>query len=191
MTKMMQDFLIPFATIAIAEMGDKTQLAMMALAARHRHTLQIFMGAMAASAVVDGSAVALGSIISRYIPRNAVSVAAGIVFIAFGMLTLVKKEEKGRARLLSKKALFIVAFMLFFVSEFGDKSQFAALLFGAQYNLLLAILGTLTAIGLLLIVMLNVGKYVSRKIDERKITILSAALFIGLGAYFLVKAAAG
>ncbi|HLD96964.1 MAG TPA: TMEM165/GDT1 family protein, partial [Candidatus Nanoarchaeia archaeon] len=91
---MLQDFLVPFATIAIAEIGDKTQLAMMAMAARYKHTLQIFIGAMAASAIVDGSAVVLGNYASRYVPKTPVTIAAGVLFILFGVHTLLKKEEK-------------------------------------------------------------------------------------------------
>ncbi len=185
---MIADFLVPFATIALAEMGDKTQLAMMALAARHRHTLQIFLGAMAASAIVDGSAVAIGGYIARYVPATAVSAAAGIIFIAFGIFTLLKKEKEEKTPTASKKALFFAAFTLFFVSEFGDKSQIAALLFGAQYNLLLTIAGTLSAIGLLLIIMLNAGKYVGKRLNEKALRLLSGALFIGIGIATIANA---
>lgn len=186
---MISDFLIPFATIALAEIGDKTQIAMMALAAKHRHTVQIFIGAMAASILVDGSAVAIGGFAAKYIPYTAVSIVAGLLFIGFGMVTLFGKEKEEMPKL-SKKAVLAAAFTLFLVSEFGDKSQIAALLFGTQYNLALAFLGTICGIGSLLAVMLAVGKYVSKKIDERKVKMLSAGLFLAIGAYSLIKALA-
>ncbi|MFH1222265.1 MAG: TMEM165/GDT1 family protein [Candidatus Micrarchaeota archaeon] len=190
---MLQDFLIPFATIAIAEMGDKTQLAMMAMAARYKHTMQIFLGAMAASAIVDGSAVVLGNYASKYIPKTPVSIAAGILFIIFGIYTLLRKEGKegeksGRAAAATKKSIFVAAFVLFFVSEFGDKSQFAALLFGTQYNLLLTLLGALAGIAVLLVVMLAAGKYISKKLNEKAVRLLSALLFIGIGLFTLLRA---
>lgn len=186
---MIQDFLIPFATIALAEMGDKTQLAMMAMAARYRHTLQIFLGAMLASVIVDGSAVALGSYFSKYLPRTAVSIAAGALFVLFGIYSLLAKEqEKGKIAVVSKRSVFIAAFALFFVSEFGDKSQLAALLFGTQYNLLLTILGTLMAIALLTALMLAAGRYIRAHVNEKKIKMLSSLLFIGIGLFTLMRA---
>ncbi len=189
---MIQDFLVPFATIALAEMGDKTQLAMMAMAARYKHTLQIFLGAMAASAVVDGSAVALGNYASKYVPKTPAAVAAGILFILFGIYSLLRKgEEKGKAAAATKKSIFVAAFALFFISEFGDKSQLAALLFGTQYNLLLTIMGTLGAIAALLAIMLAAGKYISKKLDEEKVKALSAMLFIGIGTWTILRALNG
>lgn len=189
---MLQDFLVPMATIAVAEIGDKTQLAMMAMAARYGHTMQIFLGAMAASAVVDGSAVALGNYVSKYIPKTPVTIAAGIIFVLFGIYTLLRKEGKegeknGKAAAATKKSILIAAFILFFVSEFGDKSQFAALLFGTQYNLLLALLGALTGIAAVLIVMMFTGKFVSKHLNEKTVRLLSALLFIGIGLFTLLR----
>ena len=188
-TKMIQDFLIPFATIALAEMGDKTQLAMMALAAKHRHTMQIFLGAMLASVIVDGSAVALGNYFSKYMPRAPVSIAAGTLFILFGIYSLLTKEqEQGKTAAVTKRSVFFAAFALFFVSEFGDKSQLAALLFGTQYNLLLSLLGALAGIAAVLVIMLRIGKYVSKHLSEKTIRLLSSLLFIGIGLFTLLRA---
>src|SRR3989338_5489952 len=183
---MLQDFLVPFATIAIAEIGDKTQLAMMAMAARYKHTLQIFIGAMAASAIVDGSAVVLGNYASRYVQKTPVTIAAGVLFILFGVYTLLKKEEKESEKGNGKKSMLAAAFLLFFVSEFGDKSQLAALLLGTQYNLPLALSGALTGIAAVLIVMLHIGKFVSRHLNEKVIRLLSALLFISIGLLTLL-----
>ncbi|MBI2549844.1 TMEM165/GDT1 family protein [Candidatus Woesearchaeota archaeon] len=187
---MLQDFLIPFATIALAEIGDKTQLAMMAMAARYKHTMQIFLGAMAASAIVDGSAVALGNYASKYVPKAPVSIAAGVLFVVFGIYTLLRKEENesAKAKGMTKRSVLIAAFILFFFSEFGDKSQFAALLFGTQYNLLLALLGALSGIAVVLAVMLHIGKFVSKHLDEKATRLLSALLFIGVGLFTLMRA---
>lgn len=188
MIEVLLDFLIPFATIFLAELGDKTQVAMMAFAARYRHALAIFFGAMSASAIVDGSAVFIGRYVSDFLPRFWVSVAAGVLFVIFGIYSLARKEESGKVKLAARKSVFIAAFMLFFVSEFGDKSQFAALLFGAKYNLALAVLGTLSAIASVLVVMLVAGNYVRKLFSERAIRLASSALFISIGALILLQA---
>ena len=161
---------MPFATIAIAEIGDKTQLAMMAMAARYKHTLQIFIGAMAASAIVDGSAVVLGNYASRYVPKTPVTIAAGVLFILFGVYTLLKKEEKESEKGNGKKSMLAAAFLL-----------------GTQYNLPLALSGALTGIAAVLIVMLHIGKFVSRHLNEKVIRLLSALLFISIGLLTLLR----
>lgn len=187
MKAVLQDFLIPFLTIAVAEMGDKTQLAMMALAAKYKHTLQIFLGAMAASAIVDGSAVVAGSYIARYLDRNIVAMIAGALFILFGLYFLLKKEEE-KAAAVSKRSVFLAAFALFFVSEFGDKSQFAALLFGAQYNIALTVLGTLAGIASVLVIMLLAGRFVHKHLSEKAVRLGSSLLFIAIGLLTLAAA---
>src|SRR3989338_1199999 len=144
---------------------------------------------MAASVIVDGSAVLAGSLLSKYIPETPVAVAAGAIFIAFGAFTLLKKEKEGKAHPVTRKSVLAAAFLLFFVSELGDKSQLAALLFGTQYNVLLALLGALTAIAAVLIVMLAAGRYVSRHLSEKAIKTASGLLFIGIGALMLFRAA--
>ena len=193
---MLQDFFVPLATIAVAEIGDKTQLAMMAMAAKYRHTMQIFIGAMTASAIVDGSAVVLGNYASRYLPHKPISIAAGIIFVLFGIYTLLRKEGKEdektrKAATATKRSIFIAAFVLYFVSEFGDKSQFAALLFGTQYNLLLTLLGALVGIAAVLATMLLIGKYVSKHLNGKAVRILSALLFIGIGLFTLLRSLGG
>ncbi len=72
----------------LAEMGDKTQLATMALAAQYAAPVPVFLGAFLAMALVDGLAVAAGALLAKRIPERALKVAAGIIFILFGILTL-------------------------------------------------------------------------------------------------------
>jgi Ca2+/H+ antiporter, TMEM165/GDT1 family len=180
---------VPFITIAVAELGDKTQIAMMALAAKYRHTLQIFIGAIAASAVVDGSAVLLGAYFSIHLPKALLSLVAGVVFILFGAYMLLRGNEEESSRKVTKKSVLAMAFLLFFTSEFGDKSQFAALLFGTQYNIILTLLGTLGGIALVLVVMLLAGKYLRAHLSEKHTRIFSSLLFLAIGVWLLIGAA--
>jgi len=186
---MIADFLVPFVTIAVAELGDKTQIAMMAFAARHRHTLQIFLGAMAASLIVDGSAVLLGAYVFVYLPKVLLSAVAGSIFILFGIYTLLKREKEKGGGAATKKSVLAMAFLLFFTSEFGDKSQLAALLFGTQYNMLLTLLGTLGGIAAVLVAMLLAGKYIREHFREKRVRLFSSLLFLAVGAWLLIGAA--
>ncbi|MBI2664635.1 TMEM165/GDT1 family protein [Candidatus Woesearchaeota archaeon] len=186
---MLADLLLPLAVIAIAEIGDKTQLAMMSMAARYGHTLQIFFGAMVASALVDGSAVVFGSYVARFIPVNVLLVASGLIFVAVGVFTLIRREEES-VKMKGRKSVFLMAFSLFFVSEFGDKSQVAAFLFGANYNVFLAFLGAVAGIAIVLSLMLLIGKLIRRRLNEKIVRIASSLLFLILGVLTLAKALA-
>ena len=175
---MLQDFFVPMLAMALAEVGDKTQLAMLALAMRHRHVFHIFAGAMGASALVDGSAVVLGTFVARYFERSFVSVLSGFLFVFFGLWMFFRREKEGKMRLqLGRRSVFFAAFMLFFVSEFGDKSQFAALLFGVRYNLFFAVLGSLAGIAVVLSVMLAFGRFIGSRIDVRLVRLGASVIF--------------
>jgi len=82
----------PFWTVAgaffLAEMGDKTQLATMTLAAEYQAPALVWLGAVLAMAAVDGVAIVAGVLLHKRIPERAVKVAAGVAFLAFGLLAL-------------------------------------------------------------------------------------------------------
>jgi Ca2+/H+ antiporter, TMEM165/GDT1 family len=183
---MLQDFFVPFIAISIAELGDKTQLAMMSLATRNKHILQLFLGATTAAVIVDGSAVLIGGYIADYIPKITVSIAAAIIFIVFGILSLISKDETQKKEI-TKKSAFATAFLLFFISELGDKTQLTAILFGTQYNLVLTALGVITAMALLILMAILAGSFVKHHLNEKVVKIASAVIFIAMGLFLLTK----
>jgi putative Ca2+/H+ antiporter (TMEM165/GDT1 family) len=77
-----------FLMIFLAELGDKTQLSIFALAANRRAFLSVLVGATAALILTTLMAAALGSAIGRFVPEKVIKVVAGVVFIGFGVLTL-------------------------------------------------------------------------------------------------------
>jgi putative Ca2+/H+ antiporter (TMEM165/GDT1 family) len=77
-----------FLMIFLAELGDKTQLSIFALAANRRAFLSVLIGATAALILTTLMAAALGSAIGRFVPEKVIKVVAGVVFIGFGVLTL-------------------------------------------------------------------------------------------------------
>ncbi len=78
-----------FGLIFLAEIGDKTQLTVMLLAARHRSPLSVWVGAALALALASLVAVLLGGVVSRYVPQGVINTGAGLIFILFGVLLLV------------------------------------------------------------------------------------------------------
>jgi len=87
-------FVSTFGLIFLAELGDKTQLAAMAMAARSHSPLAVFVGAMAGFSLVTLVGVAFGGLITRLIPEAYVRLAAGGLFILFGVFILMGKGWK-------------------------------------------------------------------------------------------------
>lgn len=176
---MIQDFLIPFAAISLAELGDKTQLAVLCLASQTKKHLNLLLGVILAFILADGLAIILGKIFSGLIPINYIKTAAGIIFITFGIITLVNnKEEKTTCEL---KKPFLSAFTLIFISEMGDKTQISAGLFAAEYNPILVFIGVLLALTILSIIAVYMGKFISTKINKKTIHTIAGILFIAIG----------
>lgn len=115
-----------FALIAAAEIGDKSQLVCMTLAARHRHW-PIMLGASCSFALLNLLAVLFGAAVARWVPEQVVAAAVAVLFTAFGLRALLTKEEEGDVETVRRSGhgLFATTFLLIFVAEFGDKTQLA------------------------------------------------------------------
>ena len=180
----MFDFFIPFSTIAVAELLDKSQIAIMFLAAHARHHGKLLFGVMLAFLFVDGLAVLAGSTVTTIIPDSIAKVIAAATFFVFGALMLFKngqpivKEKIG-------KGVFLSGFTLVFFSEWGDKTQIASAVFASRYQPVLAFLGIMCALFLLTIIALYFGKILTKKIDEHMLRKAAGILFIILGAIFI------
>jgi putative Ca2+/H+ antiporter (TMEM165/GDT1 family) len=115
-----------FALIALAEIGDKSQLVCMALAAHHRHW-PVILGAASAFIALNTLAVTFGAVIALWVPER---VLAGLVAVLFGLFGLyaLRTQSGGAAERVveqSYHSIFLTALLLIFVAEFGDKTQIA------------------------------------------------------------------
>ena len=125
---MIQDIFIPFLLVGLAELGDKTQLAVLVLSTKTKQYGSLLAGVMLAFALTDGIAIVLGDFIASVVPLDYVRIFAGILFVIFGVLMLYnrdKDEDNGSYEL---KSPFVSGFSLILVSEMGDKTQLAAAL---------------------------------------------------------------
>ncbi len=176
----MQDILIPLIAVAIAELGDKSQLLILLLASRVKKRSQLLFGVVLAFFIVDGVAILAGSWITTIIPINMFKIISGIIFVIIGILLLIKKESKDEPKLYSKNS-FLSGFLLIFLAEWGDKTQFASALFAAQYNALMVLIGVMFALTFLSILAIYFGKLISNKINKKLITKIAGVVFIGTG----------
>lgn len=185
---MIQDILIPFLAVGLAELGDKTQLAVLILSTKTRRYGALLAGVMLAFALTDGIAILFGNLIAQHVPENYVRVAAGIMFIFFGLMTLKDRDKEDEAGACELKNPFMSGFWLILLAEMGDKTQMAAALFATQYDPVLVFIGVMLALFILSMTAVYLGKRIMEKVDKKSISTIAGALFIVIGASFLMQA---
>ena len=115
-----------FTLIALAEVGDKSQLVCMTLAARHRHW-PVILGAATAFLVLNTLAVLFGAGVAAWVPERVTAGLVAVLFGAFGIHALRRQDEdeSGDVAERSGNGIFFTTLLLIFVAEFGDKTQIA------------------------------------------------------------------
>ena len=177
--------MIPLAAIAVAELGDKTQLSVLLLSSKTDKHLQLLVGVMLAFLIVDGVAVLAGSWITNVIPMFYLKIISGLVFILFGLFMLLNNKEEEEAK--SKyKNVFLSGFLLIMLTEWGDKTQIAAALFAINFNPVMVLIGTMIALAILSTIAVFFGKIISKKLDKKLITKVAAVIFIVMGILVFV-----
>lgn len=126
-------FLKVFFTEFIAEMGDKTQLMLIALTSKYR-LRDIILGTAAAILVLNGLAVLAGGLVSEFVPDWLIKTIAALAFLYFAATTVAgddddEDEEGGKSKI---KFAPLAVFCTFFIAELGDKTQLTAITFGAN-----------------------------------------------------------
>lgn len=183
MTHILEDFLVPLGSIALAELGDKTQLSLLLLTSQTRRRLHLLAGVMLAFLIVDGVAIAAGAVVTTVVPEQVLRLASAAVFIAFGVYMLLFPGKKEDASLFHRGA-FTSGLLLILVTEWGDKTQLAAALFATRFHPWLVLAGTLASLAALSAVAILFGRLVAERVDRRFLTLTAGVLFVVLGVVF-------
>lgn len=173
-----------FALIAAAEIGDKSQLVCMTLAARYR-ALPIVAGASFAFALLNLLAVLFGAAVSRWIPSELVGLIVIVLFSVFGLLALFSKEDEENAETVGKSGhgIFVTTFMLIFAAEFGDKTQLAVAALSASLPPAPVWFGATLALVCTSSVGVWAGKALLKRVPIHWLHRLSGLLFLGFAAF--------
>lgn len=182
----MEAILNSFILVFISEMGDKTQLLALVLAAKFRKPIPIMFGILVATILNHALASYIGSFITGYVSSEVLKWALSLIFIGFGIWILVPDKDEG----FQEKhhwGPFLTTTVAFFFAEIGDKTQLATVALGAKYALPLSVtigttLGMLGADGLAVIL----GHKFTTKIPMTFVHRLASALFILFGIAILV-----
>jgi len=173
-----------FGLIAAAEIGDKSQLVCMTLAARHK-AWPVVLGASAAFALLNLAAVLFGAAVARWVPEWAVGTAVAVLFAGFGLRALLAREEgeDGEPQEKSGHGVFVTTFLLIFTAEFGDKTQLAVAGLGASLPPAPVWLGGTLALAATSVLGVWAGRALLRRIPLHWLHRLSGVLFLGFAAY--------
>ncbi|AKL98636.1 TMEM165/GDT1 family protein [Endomicrobium proavitum] len=182
----METFLTSFLLLLIAEMGDKTQLVALAFTARFK-AYQVILGVAAATALTNFIAVVAGGLISSAVNVEIIKIVSFILFILFGLWTAFGKEEENADT--QKKVIispFFTVALFFFISEFGDKTQIAAMTIAANGSPAAVFAGAVLGMFCANLVGICAGIFLGKKLPVNVIKYIAAALFIAVGVSGLI-----
>lgn len=175
--------LIAMGAVALAEMGDKTQLLAMAFACKYS-AVKVMVGVFIATVLNHAAAVALGTLVARNEALNVwIQAIAAVSFIFFGLWTIRGDRLEGEENRKTRFGPVITVAIAFFIAELGDKTQLATIALAAQFPDFPAavLLGTTTGMMIADGIGILVGVVLSRRIPERIIKLASAGVFILFG----------
>lgn len=184
---MIQAFLASIAVVALAEIGDKTMLLAIVLAARLRAPWQIIAGIFAATIVNHALAALVGSEVAGLVEAPWFRVAVALGFVAMGLWTLVPdKFDDDEGGFTDRGGAFLTTAVSFFLVEMGDKTQVATIALGAQYHSVLAVAAG-TTIGMMIanIPAVFLGEELVKRVSLKATRIAAALLFVALGLWQL------
>ena len=179
----MEAFLVSTGIVALAEMGDKTQLLSLVLAARFRKPWPIVLGILVATLANHALAGAAGAWVTTFLGPQVLRWVLGGSFIAMAAWMLVPdKLDEGDADKAPRLGVFGTTLVAFFLAEMGDKTQVATVMLAARYDVWLpVVLGTTLGMMLANAPVVWFGDRVTRKVPIRVVHLVSAAIFAVLG----------
>lgn len=183
-------FFIALATVAVAEIGDKTQFVTLTLSARFRKPGAVLAGVLTASVANHGLAAVGGVWVSRLLPDTLLAWVVGLGFIAMAVWTLRGGEDHEEApRLATGRGAFLTTFLLFFIMEMGDKTQIATAALAAGFdNVLWIVAGSTLGMLVANVPAVWIGHRYATRIPARFMQRLSATIFTAIGLAVIANA---
>jgi Ca2+/H+ antiporter, TMEM165/GDT1 family len=175
--------------VAVAEMGDKTQLLSLVLAARFRgqHWI-IIAGIFAATLLNHLLAALLGGWVATTVPPRVLGWILGLSFLAFALWALIPDTLDEPNQSIRKHGAFLTTLILFFLAEMGDKTQLATVALGAKYaSLGMVTLGTTLGMMAANIPAVLIGEKLCERLPMSKMRFIAAALFAVFGMLILLN----
>ena len=186
----MEPLLVSAGVVALAEIGDKTQLLAFILAARFKKPAPIILGILFATIVNHGLAGALGAWITASISPEVLRWVLGLSFIGMAAWTMIPdKIEEEESQIAKKFGVFGATLITFFLAEMGDKTQIATVAMAAHYAApLMVVMGTTLGMLIADVPAVFAGEKLATKIPMKLVHSIAAAIFAALGIATLLGA---
>jgi len=168
-----------FTLIALAEVGDKSQLVCMSLAARHRHW-PVMLGATTAFFALNALAVLFGAGVAAWVPERVTAGLVAMLFGAYGIHALYKQDD-GESEYVAERSghgIFLTTLLLIFVAEFGDKTQIAVAGLAGSFDALPVWLGATAALLVVSVLGVLAGRTVLQRLPLLWLPRISGGVFL-------------
>lgn len=177
-----------FGLVFLAELGDKSQLVCMTLAARHRHW-PVLAGSTVAFMILNTLAVVFGAGLSHWVPERILAGIVAMLFAVFGILALRAKEEDGDEKITERSGhgIFITAFLMIFLAEMGDKTQIAVAGMASTLPVIPVWIGATLALIVTSALGVVAGQKLLRRIPLHRLHQISGIFFLILAVFALTK----
>ena len=183
----MEAFLTSTALVALAEIGDKTQLLAIVLATRFKRPLPIIAGILGATIANHALAAFVGSEAAAFLQAAWFHLLVALSFIVMGLWTLVPDKLDSDEEPKRRGGAFLVTLVSFFFVEMGDKTQLATVALGARFHDVVAVTAG-TTLGMMIanVPAVLLGNELIKRVPMKLIRILAALLFVAIGIWMLV-----
>jgi Ca2+/H+ antiporter, TMEM165/GDT1 family len=187
----MEAFFVSAAVVAVAEIGDKTQLLALMLAARYRKPVPIILGILLATLANHALAAWVGAEVAAWVGADTMCWILGTVFIVMAGWCLIPDKADDGPQAARQAGAFLATLVAFFIVEIGDKTQIATVALAARFNSLVLVTAG-TTIGMLLAnaPVVLFGDAIAKRLPLKIVRAVAALLFLALGlaAFFMPSA---
>jgi len=185
----MDAFLVSTGIVALAEIGDKTQLLAFLLAARFRRPLPIVAGILVSTVANHAFAAAVGALVSRLLGPDVMRWVLGITFLGMAAWIMVPDEVDEDETPLARFGVFLTTAIAFFVAEMGDKTQVATVALAARYSSTVSVVAG-TTLGMMIanVPAVYFGDRIAGRVPLKLVHGLAALIFAVLGIATLLGA---
>ncbi len=184
----MEALLVSTGVVALAEIGDKTQLLAMLLAARYRKPLPILAGILIATLANHALAAWAGSLAAAWLGPDLLRWILGLLFVGMAAWCLIPDKVDDGPKTIGKAGAFATTLIAFFLLEIGDKTQLATVALAARFQTLAMVtIGTTLGMMLANAPAVFCGDLIARKVPMKLVHAIAAALFAILGLMTLIR----
>jgi len=189
---LIEAFLVSTGVVALAEIGDKTQLLALVLAARYRKPIPIVLAIFVATLANHALAGALGGWLASAVSLQVLRWALGLSFIAMALWMLIPDQHDESDAAPPRFGVFVTTLFAFFMLEMGDKTQIATVALAAKYASVVAVIAG-TTIGMMIanVPAVLLGDVAAKRLPIRLVHVIAAGVFLVLGVVVLIEGSLG